>query len=124
MYRVNPFTYFVEGFLGTAVAKAKAYCDSTEFVSFHPANGTTCSAYMADYMEVAGGYLSNPDARSDCHFCEITETDQFLKVVNIEFDNRWRDFGVLWAFVAFNIVGTIFLFWLARVPKVKKQKKE
>ena len=35
-----------------------------------------------------------------------------------------RNFGILWAYIVFNIFGAIFLYWLFRVPKKPKNKKE
>ena len=59
---------------------------------------------MTNYMSFAGGYLTNPDALSDCHFCSTQNTDQFLGLAfNIFYDHRWRNFGVLVAFCALNV---------------------
>ncbi|KAK2687582.1 hypothetical protein QWA68_013529 [Fusarium oxysporum] len=124
MYRVNPFTYFVEGFLGTAVARASARCASNELLTFKPPNGSTCGDYMQDYISSADGFLVDAGSTTECQFCPISNTDNFLGVVNIFFENRWRDWGILWAFIVFNIVVATFLYWLARVPKNKKTKKE
>ncbi|OAL42986.1 ABC-2 type transporter [Pyrenochaeta sp. DS3sAY3a] len=120
MYRVNPFTYFVEGFLGTALANARATCDYNEFVSVNPPNGSTCIQFMQPYLDMAGGLLDNPEDTTDCRFCPISETNTFLKAVNIEFSNRWRNFGIMWVFVVFNIVAAVGLYWMARVPKKSK----
>jgi flagellar biosynthesis/type III secretory pathway M-ring protein FliF/YscJ len=32
---------------------------------------------------------------------------------------RWRNFGLLWVYVVFNIFAAVFFYWLARVPKNK-----
>lgn len=123
MYRVNPFTYFVEGFLGTALANADASCASNEFVVFNAPKGTTCAEYMQSYIDTAGGFLDNPDASEQCRYCPISETNTFLAGVNIDFSNRWRNFGIMWAFVVFNLIAATWLYWLARVPKKSKVKK-
>ena len=45
--------------------------------------------------------------------------------INASYDTRWRNFGILWAFIIFNMFAAIGLYWLARVPKKqKKDKKE
>lgn len=120
MYRVNPFTYFVEGFLGTALANASARCDSYELLRFDAPSGSTCAEYMSDYMDMAGGFLANPNATGECEFCPLADTNTFLAAVSIDFDNRWRDWGLMWVFIAFNFAAATFFFWLARVPKTKK----
>ena len=47
-----------------------------------------------------------------------------LATVNAYYDQRWRNFGILWAFVAFNVVAAVGLYWVARVPKVKREVKK
>lgn len=79
---------------------------------------------MQDYISSADGFLVDAGSTTECQFCPISNTDNFLGVVNIFFENRWRDWGILWAFIVFNIVVATFLYWLARVPKNKKTKKE
>lgn len=124
MYRVNPFTYFVEGFLGTALANAAASCAANEFVVFNAPNGSTCGEYMQSYIDMAGGLVDNPDASEQCQYCPLSETNTFLAGVNVEFSNRWRNFGIMWAFIIFNIIAAAGLYWMARVPKKSKVKKQ
>lgn len=50
MYRINPVTYVVEGFLGITLANAPMKCDATEIVEFNAPNGTTCNNYLAGYI--------------------------------------------------------------------------
>ncbi|KAJ5952948.1 uncharacterized protein N7479_011361, partial [Penicillium vulpinum] len=126
MYRTTPFTYLVNSFLTTALAEAPMHCAANELLSFAAPQNQTCAQYMALYMQNAGGYLVNPDTRGgsseNCHFCALDNTTQFLKSVNMTFDNRWRDLGILWAYIIFNTAGAIFFYWLVRVPKGKKMK--
>jgi ABC-type multidrug transport system permease subunit len=75
---------------------------------------------MTSYIQERGGFLRDSSATSDCQFCQIDQTNTFLAGVNINFDNRWRDFGLMWVFVMFNLGAAVFLYWLARVPKAKK----
>jgi ATP-binding cassette subfamily G (WHITE) protein 2 (PDR) len=78
---------------------------------------------MRDYISEVGGFLHDPQATSECQYCQMDNTDQFLKRINAHWDTRWRDFGILWVYVAFNVAGAIFFYWLCRVPKGKKVKK-
>lgn len=121
MYRVNPFTYLVSSFMSTTLGQAPAYCADTEFQQFAPANGT-CLEYMQDYISVAGGYLRDDQATDQCQYCQLDNTDQFLRGINANWDTRWRDFGLLWVYVAFNVAAAMLLYWLCRVPKGKKAK--
>jgi ABC-type multidrug transport system permease subunit len=71
---------------------------------------------MQPYISAAGGYLLNPDATANCSFCAISSTNTFLDSINSNFNTAWRNFGILWAYVIFNVAMALFLYWLARVP--------
>ena len=117
MYRVSPFTYFVEGILGTAVANTPVSCGPEEFQRFQPPTGQTCGEYMQPYQSSAGGSLLNPEATADCQFCQLTDTNVFLDQFGIKYGNRWRNIGIIWAFVIVNVIAACGFYWLGRVPK-------
>ncbi|KAK6455693.1 multidrug resistance protein [Scheffersomyces xylosifermentans] len=123
MYRCNPFTYLVQAMLATGLANAKVTCSSKELVQFNPPNGDTCASFMADYIAKSGGYLVSPDSTTDCHYCAMSSTNQFLTSVNAIFSERWRNYGIFVAFIIINILLTITFYWLARVPKGNREKK-
>ncbi|KAH7114293.1 ABC multidrug transporter [Dendryphion nanum] len=125
MYRVNPFTYLVSSLMATTLGHATATCAANEFQRFYAPANQTCGDYMYGYLKMAGGYLQHPTARGEeeCAYCQMSSTDQFLDRINSNFDTRWRDFGLLWVYVAFNVAAAIGLYWLCRVPKGKKKQK-
>lgn len=120
MYRVSPFTYLVSGMLSTGVSGAATTCEAVEFLKFTPPANQTCGDYLGAYIKLAGGYLQDPMATAECAFCRISETDTYLKQTFIEFSDAWRNFGLMLVYVAFNIFGAVFIYWLVRVPKAKK----
>lgn len=126
MYRVSPFTYLVSAVLSTGVAKNKVNCSSIELLHLDPPPGQNCSSYLDAYVKHAHANLINPEASSNCKLCPMKYTDQFLATLSIQFSDRWRNVGLLFVFVFFNIIAAIFLYWLIRVPKksTKKEKKE
>ncbi|CAH6723460.1 pleiotropic ABC efflux transporter of multiple drugs Cdr1p [[Candida] jaroonii] len=124
MYRCNPFTYLIQGILSTGLANTKATCSKAELLVFSPPSGSTCQEYLTNYMSMAGGNLLNPDATSDCSYCAIGDTNTFLASINSYFSERWRNFGIFIAFIFFNMIATVFFFWLARVPKGNREKKK
>lgn len=127
MYRVSPFTYLVSGMLAAAVANTEVVCAENEILKFDPANGTTCEEYLQPQFAAIGGYVQNPDARSMCEYCQLNDTNVFLASVSSKYDERWRNFGIMFVFIAFNIGMALLVYWLARVPKKslkKKAKKE
>lgn len=124
MYRVSPFTYLVDGMLSVGLANTNIVCSSIEFLHFNPRSGETCARYMASYIETAGGYLENPNATTDCSFCSENSTNTFLALLSSHYSDRWRNFGIMWVFIIFNVFGAVFLYWLARVPKKSKEQKQ
>ncbi|KAL2815261.1 ABC multidrug transporter [Aspergillus cavernicola] len=123
MYRVNPFTYLVSSLLSATLGAAPMHCADNEILSFSAPSGMTCGDYMQEYRAANGGYLLNPDAqgREDCNFCRLEHTNQYLGGLNIEFSNRWRDFGLLWVYIIANTVGAIVFYKLFRVPRSKSK---
>ncbi|KAH6894496.1 ABC-2 type transporter-domain-containing protein [Thelonectria olida] len=126
MYRVSPFSYLVSGMLSTAVANVDVTCASNEFLSFAPMANETCGEFMKSYIAQVGGYLVDPDATDMCKFCTISDTNVYLAAVGSHYSDRWRNFGLLWIYVFFNMGAALFLYWLVRMPKktLKKEKKE
>jgi ABC-type multidrug transport system permease subunit len=130
MYRVSPFTYLVSAMLSTGTSGAPVVCEDIELLKFQPVDGKTCGEYMHDYIYgtatslAGGGYLTDANATSECSFCSIAETDVFLASVSSYYKDAWRNFGLMWAFIIFNIFGAVFIYWLARVPKGSRSKKQ
>lgn len=122
MYRVSPFTYLVSAMLSTGVSGTNVVCEDVELLHFDPPSNMTCQQYMGPFIKRAGGYLSNPDATSNCGFCQMSSTDTYLAMVSSYFSDAWRNFGLMWVYIAFNIAGAVFIYWLARVPKGAKAK--
>jgi ATP-binding cassette, subfamily G (WHITE), member 2, PDR len=121
LYRVSPLSYWVSAILSTGLANVEITCASNEFTNFSPPSGQTCGDYMADYISRAGGYLLDPRAMSGCSYCKIGDTNVFLSGIGSDYRNRWRNFGIMWAFITFNIVAALALYWLARMPKGKRK---
>jgi ATP-binding cassette, subfamily G (WHITE), member 2, PDR len=117
MYRVSPFTYIIGAMLSTGLANHEVKCSELELLQFNPANNQTCGDYMIPYRSLAGGMLYNPDATSGCQFCTLANTNVFLESVDISYDHRWRDVGILWGYIGFNLFAAFFAYWLLRVPK-------
>jgi ATP-binding cassette subfamily G (WHITE) protein 2 (PDR) len=74
---------------------------------------------MTKYVSMAGGIVYNPNATQDCEFCQLENTNQFLASVSSFYGERWRNFGLMWVYIVFNVFGAVFLYWLIRVPKGK-----
>jgi ATP-binding cassette subfamily G (WHITE) protein 2 (PDR) len=123
MYRVSPFTYLVGGMLSVGLANTKVVCAPNEYLKFEPLNGT-CGEYIKSYSTALGGYMEDESATSNCMYCPVSDTNVFLAQVSSKYEDAWRNFGIMWVYIVFNIFAALFLYWLIRVPKVKKEKAE
>jgi len=104
MYRLSPYTYLVEGLLGQAIGKSDIRCDPKELAIVSPFSGQTCGEFFSTYISNRGGYVANESATSDCQFCSTATTDEFLSGnFNIEYAHRWRNLGIFFAFIFFNV---------------------
>ncbi|KAI1164457.1 ABC-2 type transporter-domain-containing protein [Nemania serpens] len=129
LYRISPFTYLVSSLLSTSVGNTGIECAAKEFLNFDPPANETCKSYMAKQIESAGGYLmAGTEANTaDCSYCPVADTNSYLAQIGIFYGDRWRNFGLLFVYIVFNIFGALFLYWLTRVPKkprMTKAKKE
>ncbi|KAG6865226.1 hypothetical protein C0991_004284 [Blastosporella zonata] len=116
MYRLSPYTYLIEGLLGQAIGRQELQCSAVELVTLNPPEGQTCGQFMDNFISFAGGYLTNADATSDCHFCSVQSSDLFLsQSFNIFYDHRWRNIGFMFAFIAFNIFCIYIFTYLFRI---------
>ncbi|KAH7121877.1 ABC-2 type transporter-domain-containing protein [Dactylonectria estremocensis] len=121
LYRVSPLAYWISAVLSTGLANVQVTCASNEYTTISLPDGQTCGDYMSDYISRAGGYLLDPEATDDCSYCKMKDTSVFLSSISAEYTHRWRNFGILWAYIAFNIVAALGLYYLARMPKGKKK---
>lgn len=82
-----------------------------------PDAGQNCGTYLATYAQQTGGSIYNPAATADCQFCTASNADQFLSSVAISYSTRWRDYGIGFAYIIFNIFTAVLLYYLIRVRK-------
>jgi ABC-type multidrug transport system permease subunit len=123
MYRLSPYTYLVGTILSIGIANTAVKCSPLELLHFEPLPNTTCGVYMAPYIEQLGGYLTNPTSTTECEFCVIADTNTFLSSVGVDYGERWRNFGILWGYVVFNVLMAVLLYWGVRVPKKRREKR-
>jgi ATP-binding cassette, subfamily G (WHITE), member 2, PDR len=76
---------------------------------------------MAPFLETAPGHLNNPDATTGCEYCTLSVADQFLAGSNISWDDRWRNYGIMWGYIVFSIAIAVLTYYLFRVRSWKKK---
>ncbi|EIM87152.1 pleiotropic drug resistance ABC transporter [Stereum hirsutum FP-91666 SS1] len=116
MYRTSPLTYFVSAVVGQAVGQYSVVCKDKELVHLTPPSGQTCGDYLSSYINASGGYITDPSATDTCSYCSSATTDEFLaNNFNIFYSQRWRNFGLMWAYIFFNIAAIYGLTWFFRI---------
>ncbi|KAI1611046.1 ABC multidrug transporter [Exophiala viscosa] len=119
MYRASPMTYMVSGWASTGLHGRHVECAQNEKAIFDPPSGQTCAQYLAEYLRAgAPGQLLNPSATTSCEYCPLTSADQFLASSDIYYSQRWRNFGIGFIYIFFNIFGCIMLYYLFRVRRL------
>ncbi|KAG5954743.1 hypothetical protein E4U57_004137 [Claviceps arundinis] len=121
MYRVSPFTYWISGIVGTELHERAIECSDVELNVFDPPQGMTCGEYLQPLIGRAPGVLRNPAAISQCQYCSVRNADQILSQSNIFWDDRVRNFGLMWAYILFNIFVAVLVYYLFRVKQWKKR---
>lgn len=122
MYRCNPFTYLVSAMLSIGLANSDVQCSEQEFRLFAPPAGENCGQYLKTYIDSVGGYVLDGNSTTQCQYCAMSDTNVFLKSIGSLYSERWRNIGIFIAFIGVNVIATISFYYLARVPKGRKQK--
>jgi ABC-type multidrug transport system permease subunit len=121
MYWVSPLTYLTRSIFTVGVAKQPITCMSSELVMIpKPPNSQTCGDFLDTFIGAAGGRVLNPSARDKCQYCPMKDTDQFLHFFSMSYQERWRDFVIIFIYIVFNWLATFALYKLVRVPKRQK----
>lgn len=119
MYRVVPFTYLMNGMAVAGLKGSRIACSGAELLQIDLPKavvdaGTTCGAYMESYVQMAGGYVANPGALSECQFCPVSETNEILKSFGMRLEDPWRNAGLMVVYIVFNISMAFLFYWLGR----------
>ncbi|PWN42438.1 putative SNQ2-ABC transporter [Ceraceosorus guamensis] len=126
MLPLSPFTYLLEGLLGNVLGPQLVRCAENEFNIVRPPTGQTCEAYLSPYFTRAFGYFEQrPDG--DCQVCQYSRGEDFLtglSTSNFAFSSshRWRNLGILAAYIGFNVALALGLFYIARIHNWNKTK--
>nr|A0A2U8U2K9.1 RecName: Full=ABC transporter asL7; AltName: Full=Xenovulene A biosynthesis cluster protein L7 [Sarocladium sp. 'schorii']AWM95783.1 ABC transporter [Sarocladium sp. 'schorii'] len=117
LYRASPLSYLVSSMLSAGIANVEVTCAANEYTIIDPPMGQTCYEYLRNEINTIGGYLLDNNATENCKFCKLKYSNVFLSEIEIEYGTRWRNFGIIWVYVIFNISAAITLYWVARMPK-------
>ena len=111
-------TYIIGAIVSDGVGKQQVQCSDIEFLQFQPPANLTCEQYTGPFVEMVGGLIQNPNANQTCLYCPIAATDSYLGTLTINYNERWRNFGLIWVFIIFNILAALTAYWLIRISKI------
>lgn len=104
LYELNPFTRLIGGMVVTELHGREVKCTTAELTRFEAPQGMGCGEYMTNFFGRGGpGYLVD-NVTSACEYCAYKMGDQFYEPLGYRFEQRWRDLGILTAFIASNLV--------------------
>ncbi|KAL9579505.1 MAG: hypothetical protein Q9212_005068, partial [Teloschistes hypoglaucus] len=116
MYYLDPSTYWIGGVMAATLPTVQVQCAKSEAAYFDPAPGQTCAQYAANFVQQAGvGYLTNPNASSECGYCRFKTGEEYMAALNVFPDDKWRDFGIFLMFCITNWLLVYFFIWSVRV---------
>ena len=119
MWKTSPFTYFIQNLVGILLHKKLVICSKDEYNYFNPPAGQTCGQYMTSFLKSNTGYINNPDDTSDCAYCIYSVGDEYLSYINSEYSHLWRNYGIFWAYILFNIFAMVAVYYIIHVRKSK-----
>lgn len=118
MWKVSPYTYFVQNMLSIVLHKKKVVCKEYELSFFQPPEGQTCQEFAGQFLKRIGeGYLSNPDATSNCGYCQYSVADEYLAKIGIFYKHIWRNLGFYWVYICFNLIALCSMYYMFRVAQ-------
>jgi ABC-type multidrug transport system permease subunit len=115
MYYLSPFTWLVSGLLSTALHDVAITCAPKEINIFMPPQGQTCEDYAGAFVKRMHGKILNPMATSNCEYCRFSTGDHYLSTLNMRWEDRWRNFGLLAVYILFNATMAFVYYYLAKV---------
>jgi ATP-binding cassette subfamily G (WHITE) protein 2 (SNQ2) len=100
LYYLNPFNYLIGGLVTPVLWDVQVQCTQEEYGILDPPAGSTCAAYLGDFVSQGSGYINNPDATAACEYCPYSRGSEFLQPYNLTRRvYTWRDICLTFLFV-------------------------
>ncbi|KUJ20545.1 uncharacterized protein LY89DRAFT_705425 [Mollisia scopiformis] len=115
IYYLNPSTYWIGGVLAATLNNTPVICAAEEAAYFNPPPGQTCQSYAAAFLQTATGYLTNPDATTDCGYCQYSSGTEYMATLNISPKDKWGYFGIFLGFCVSNWALVYFFIYTVRI---------
>ncbi|ODH49999.1 hypothetical protein GX48_03946 [Paracoccidioides brasiliensis] len=117
IYYANPITWWLRGVLSATLPSTPVVCSPNELTHFNPPPGQTCTDYAGDFITSVArtGYLTNPNATTDCAYCAFSNGNEYMGTLNVHEDDKWKGFGIFLVFVVINWALVYFMIYTVRV---------
>ncbi|KAH0541819.1 hypothetical protein FGG08_003702 [Glutinoglossum americanum] len=115
MYYLSPFTWLISGLLSTALHGVEISCAPAEINTFPPPENRSCGDYAGAFVKMMNGKILNPKATSSCEYCRFSTGDQYLSTIDMRWQDRWRNFGFLVAYILFNVLLVFVFYFFSKV---------
>jgi ATP-binding cassette subfamily G (WHITE) protein 2 (SNQ2) len=119
IFWVNPLRYFLGGTVSNVLHGVVAHCKESDLTIFDSPQNATCFEYAEAFLSANPGYLTNPDATSDCGYCRYNVGDDYAATLDYYYSDRWRNWAVLLGWALLNMLAVWFFTWLYRI-KLRK----
>ena len=103
-------------------------CTQNEYNTIVPPPGQTCAQYLGDFVSALNGpdlgtgyYVDGPNGT--CDYCQFRVGNDYLNTILLNAAYRFRDIGIICAYITFNIMLSFALFYLFRIFKLSNLKK-
>ncbi|KAF4956228.1 hypothetical protein FSARC_11627 [Fusarium sarcochroum] len=116
LYYVGPFTYWISGTVAIILPRIAVQCADSELIRFDAPSNSTCGSYAQDWLDNTKGYLANPDATSDCGYCQYASGEEYLSTLQVEGSDAWPFFGI---FVLFTVTNYLSVYLWVYLKSVK-----
>ncbi|KAK8105542.1 hypothetical protein PG999_008901 [Apiospora kogelbergensis] len=123
MYRVSPCNYLISGIMSASLTGSPVVCSAAEILHMQAPAGQTCGDFLGPFVAAQGGTVIDPTNRGVCAYCPVSTTDDYLSGFQILYSDAWRNFALLWAYIAVNVLLTFLFYRLFRVPRGKASKR-
>lgn len=105
LYELNPFTRMISGMVVTELGGLKVRCAEKEWSRIPIPSGETCGQYLGGWLKNgAPGYLRDAAAKGVCEYCAFGQGDEYFEALGWRFSERWRDWGIFFAFIGSNLL--------------------
>ena len=131
MFYLSPFTWLIESMMGNFIHDKVVRCLPDELNDVPTPPGTSCEQHMdftvslsrADQSPLDGSlpgfgyYVAGQNG--SCQFCSMRKGEDYLSSIKLKSENRFRDIGFMFAYIVFNYLLYVGLYYLMRVHNWK-----